>query len=471
MKIEYRKILSGCAFLCARIAEDNMFALKMISLFGSMIFYAPVALLVRTRAGITYSQFFLLQAAVSVGATVFEMPSGVLSDKLGYKKTLIISNFCMLAARILIMFADNFALFAAEALMEGVAAALNSGTVSGYIYSRSKPGMFVKNTALMGNYSNAGFFAATLGFAVLNTMFGMPVLLLSTVSAAFLAALFSLALEKDGKEHKEYKRHTERREHKEHKLSDEQGLTKRNGGITLEIVGENARKESLKHNLFLKEKESQDEVKKTARVCLKIYFCDRYALICGKFSVIDIMITAAQGIVSLGFVLINFFYVSILLELGIHETYMSVIILLYTGVQLFLPYFVRVGRRKGLAFQMQIALWVAATLAFGIAFVKGLYILLPVLLLPAALALFEIYLDNYRNLHIDSMGLQNNRVTILSGYSMLANLIEILFLTASSQISRLGVHHLFFGLGISLALLSAVLCITPRPAEQRRQTI
>ena len=69
------------------------------------------------------------------------------------------------------------------------------------------------------------------------------------------------------------------------------------------------------------------------------------------------------------------------------DIYMSVIILLYTGLQLFLTYFVRVGR------------------------------------------------------------------------------------TASSQISRLGVHHLFFGLGIALALLSAALCITPRTAEQGRQTI
>ena len=43
--------------------------LMCMSLFSSMVFYAPVSLLVRTRMGITLEEFFVLQALLS--ATVF----------------------------------------------------------------------------------------------------------------------------------------------------------------------------------------------------------------------------------------------------------------------------------------------------------------------------------------------------------------------------------------------------------------
>lgn len=37
-------------------------ALSAKALFNGLVFFAPVALLVRTTAGVSYSQFFLLQA-------------------------------------------------------------------------------------------------------------------------------------------------------------------------------------------------------------------------------------------------------------------------------------------------------------------------------------------------------------------------------------------------------------------------
>ena len=54
----------------ARFAMSSPVRLLMcMSLFSSMVFYAPVSLLVRTRMGITLEEFFVLQALLS--ATVF----------------------------------------------------------------------------------------------------------------------------------------------------------------------------------------------------------------------------------------------------------------------------------------------------------------------------------------------------------------------------------------------------------------
>lgn len=47
----------------------NIDRLDMVSFLNGLVFYAPVALLVRTNAGVTMTQFFVLQAILSL--TVF----------------------------------------------------------------------------------------------------------------------------------------------------------------------------------------------------------------------------------------------------------------------------------------------------------------------------------------------------------------------------------------------------------------
>ena len=72
---------------------QSLSILKIIALFGGLIFYAPVALLVRTRYGITYSQFFLLQAILSFSIFLFEIPCGFITDRIGYKKRYFLATF------------------------------------------------------------------------------------------------------------------------------------------------------------------------------------------------------------------------------------------------------------------------------------------------------------------------------------------------------------------------------------------
>ena len=81
--------------------------------------------------------FFVLQAILSVTCMICEFPLGVLTDKIGLKKSIVFAQFTMLTARIILLVSNNFMLFAVEALLEGIAFALNSGTISAYIYKLS----------------------------------------------------------------------------------------------------------------------------------------------------------------------------------------------------------------------------------------------------------------------------------------------------------------------------------------------
>ena len=106
------------------ILHNRLFFLNLMSFFGGFVFYAPVALLVRTRCGITEAQFFLLEPILSVSIFFFEVPCGLLSDRLGYKNTLIVGSCFLFAARLLMFCSDRFWLFAVEAVAEGIASAL-----------------------------------------------------------------------------------------------------------------------------------------------------------------------------------------------------------------------------------------------------------------------------------------------------------------------------------------------------------
>lgn len=89
-----------------------------MSLFGGLVFFAPAALLVRTRAGISEPCFFLLQALLSAVIALGELPTGHLTDRIGYRRSLILSQLLLLAAFLLC----SLPLFAAEAVVEGAAA-------------------------------------------------------------------------------------------------------------------------------------------------------------------------------------------------------------------------------------------------------------------------------------------------------------------------------------------------------------
>lgn len=109
-----------------------------MSFFGGLVFFAPVALLARTRAGISEGQFFLLQVLLSAVIALGELPTGHLTDRVGYRSSLILSRLLLLTARGTLLAAyllRSLPLFALEAVIEGVAACLASGTDSAYLYA------------------------------------------------------------------------------------------------------------------------------------------------------------------------------------------------------------------------------------------------------------------------------------------------------------------------------------------------
>ena len=187
----------------------------------------------------------------------------------------------------------------------------------------------------------------------------------------------------------------------------------------------------------------------------------------------DLVCVLGISLASLAFLLVNFFYVTILGELGMDETYMTAVILLYTAVQILIPWIIQKrkqlqkGRSRKHLNDILSSLAAVLVFAVGIAWTENFFVLIPMLLLPAALQLLQIDVETYQNLCIDRKGLSKNRVTVLSGYSMVSNALEIGFLFGSSQIGTLGIRPLFWGLGI-LVLFAMGIVVLLRRKEIRR---
>lgn len=144
--------------------------------------------------------FFLLQALLSAVIALGELPTGHLTDRIGYRRSLILSQLLLLAARGLLLAAFllcSLPLFAAEAVVEGAAACLSSGTDSAYLYAVYGRENYLAKTAHAANFGTAGFLISTAGYAVLYQIFGLTGLLTATVvsGAAGLVCAFLLSQE------------------------------------------------------------------------------------------------------------------------------------------------------------------------------------------------------------------------------------------------------------------------------------
>ena len=145
------KYLTENKIMKNKLHIDN---LEIMAFMDGLVFFSPVSLLIRTKAGLSLEQFFVLQAFLSIMIFVFEIPTGKITDKVGYKKTLVLSQGMWLLARILLMlsfFSGNFAVFMIEAVVEGIAISFSSGTLSAYLYQQYESDEYVVKNARIGN--------------------------------------------------------------------------------------------------------------------------------------------------------------------------------------------------------------------------------------------------------------------------------------------------------------------------------
>lgn len=371
-----------------------------VCFLNGLVFFAPVALLVRTQAGVSEHIFFLLQALLSGVIFLGEIPTGFITDKIGYRKSLILAQVLLLGARSLLLVAfvsRSLALFVVEAVVEGTATCFTSGTGSAYLYDLYGENGYLVKTAHAENFGTAGFIISTVAYAGIYKISGMEGLLITTVVMDIIAVVCSF---------------------------------------------------------YLRSESSKTIIADRKEVQILAIFKNKKAF----------LFVISLAIFSIAWLLINFFYVEKLENCGLPVEWMSLIILSYSAVQMLAEPILeklsvgkngRSGRKKLPAVTAVTA--GVAFLLFGVVKFRAAVLLL-MLILPLLLNLPEYLLMDLENQFVDEAECGSQRAATLSVLNMGVNLVEILTLSASAFLTKIGIQWCFVFVGcflMAIALLFA----------------
>ena len=371
-----------------------------VCFLNGLVFFAPVALLVRTQAGVSEHVFFLLQALLSGVIFLGEIPTGFITDKIGYRKSLILAQVLLLGARSLLLAAfvsRSLVLFVVEAVVEGIAACFTSGTGSAYLYALYGENGYLAKTAHAGNFGTAGFIISTVAYAGIYKISGMEGLLITTVVMDVIAVVCSF---------------------------------------------------------YLRSESSKTIIADRKEVQILAVFKNKKAF----------LFVISLAIFSIAWLLINFFYVVKLENCGLPVECMSLIILSYSAVQMLAePILGKLSDGKnGKSSREKLPAVTATTagvafLLFGVVKFRAAVLLL-MLILPLLLNLPEYLLMNLENQFVDEAECGSQRAATLSVLNMGVNLVEILTLSASAFLTKIGIQWCFVFVGcflMAIALLFA----------------
>lgn len=367
-----------------------------VCFLNGLVFFAPVALLVRTQAGVSEHVFFLLQALLSGVIFLGEIPTGFITDKIGYRKSLILAQVLLLGARSLLLAAfvsRSLALFVVEAVVEGTATCFTSGTGSAYLYALYGENGYLVKTAHAENFGTAGFIISTVAYAGIYKISGMEGLLITTVVMDIIAVVCSF---------------------------------------------------------FLRSESSKAVIADRKEVQILAVFKNKKAF----------LFVISLAIFSIAWLLINFFYVEKLENCGLPVEWMSLIILSYSAVQMLAePILGKLSDEKnGKSSREKLPAVTAATagvafLLFGVVKFRAAVLLL-MLILPLLLNLPEYLLMNLENQFVDEAECGSQRAAMLSVLNMGVNLVEILTLSASAFLTKIGIQWCFVFVGCFLMVIA-----------------
>lgn len=376
------------SFICPGRPLDG---LTVMSFLNGLVFFGPVSLLVRTTAGVSVSQFFLLQAALSLAVLLGEVPSGRLTDRIGCRRSILLYEFLFVMARVLLLTAfltRSLPLFWLEAIVEGAALSFESGTLSAYLYGTLPPERYLTSLARVRNLETAGFVVSTLCYAGLYAVGGIPILLAASALTSFLAWLASFSLP------------------------------------PLPVQRRPPRTET------------------TPRPGLAHMVLTRRAL----------ALIAALAALNMGQILVNFFYADKLLACGARAEWLTAIILGYSVIQMLSgPLLDRLKPEHTL--QALAGLFVLA--GAGMAVLGLIDRTLPavalMLALPLLLRMPGCILEKFQNNLVDAAGQEERRAEALSLFNMSGSVFEVMFLVGSSAVAAAGPAACFGAAGLLLA--------------------
>lgn len=114
--------------------ERNISLMYAICFFQGIVLYASISTLYRQARGLSLAQYAVIDGFAYIFQLAFEIPFGMLADRIGYKKTLVFSNGLYLISKVIFWRAFGFTSFLLERLFFSMALAGLSGLDVSILY-------------------------------------------------------------------------------------------------------------------------------------------------------------------------------------------------------------------------------------------------------------------------------------------------------------------------------------------------
>lgn len=164
-----------------------------ISFLEGMVFYSSISTLYRQAVGISVFQMMGIETVSWVLSFALEIPWGILADRIGYRRVMVICNAVFFASKIVFWRADSLSDFMAERVMLAFVGSGLSGVDSSFIYLSAGPERSQRAFGIYGAMGSAGVLVSSGVYALfLGDDYRMAAFL--TVISYFFMALLTFGL-------------------------------------------------------------------------------------------------------------------------------------------------------------------------------------------------------------------------------------------------------------------------------------
>ncbi len=146
--------------------KRNIFFMYSISFFQGMVFYSSIATLYRQAAGISIFQITMIESISLVLSFAFEIPWGVLADRIGYRRTMIICNILFFISKIIFWKSQSFADFLLERVILAIVVSGISGVDTSILYLSCNENDSQRAFGIYGGLGTAGLLSAAAIYTI-----------------------------------------------------------------------------------------------------------------------------------------------------------------------------------------------------------------------------------------------------------------------------------------------------------------
>lgn len=117
---------------------NNIYKVGLIHFFSTLYFYLPVLTIYYQRRGLNFLQINSLWGIITATIFLAEIPTGVIADKIGRKKSIVIALVLQLVGEIAFIFAQSYLHFILISIIAGLGFAFQSGCIQALVYDSLK---------------------------------------------------------------------------------------------------------------------------------------------------------------------------------------------------------------------------------------------------------------------------------------------------------------------------------------------